>query len=128
MAATFGSLNHGGLKGSRPWLAAFLPRGCFSPSSKAIMPKPIRLDTVASRSDLAAQLDVPIAAINLVSLVEASCKSQSCPLPAVPGNQGRCLLCAQSWFPRQGNLNQRGYGLFGPQFLRINGGQPWQGC
>ncbi|KAL7549609.1 hypothetical protein ACHAWF_013483 [Thalassiosira exigua] len=87
------------------------------------MPKSIRLSTVASRSDLAAQLEVPIAAIDLVSLVETPCKSKSCPLPAVARNHGRCLLCSQTWFPRQGNRNRRGYGLFGPQFLWSHGGR-----
>ena len=95
---------------------------------KLIMPVRLRLQEVATRSDLADALCVPVAAIGVLSLLGlTSCKTAGCPLPAVLGSQSRCLLCSQTRFPREldrsGNpkRNRRGYGLFGPQFLRIHG-------
>ncbi|KAL7552028.1 hypothetical protein ACHAWF_017126 [Thalassiosira exigua] len=88
------------------------------------MPKQICLSNISSRSDLAAQLDVPVAAINLVSLVETTpCRTEACPLPSVAGNRQRCILCSQTWFPRDDMRYRRGHGLYGAQFLRSYGGR-----
>ena len=82
------------------------------------------LGACRSRAQLAAALGVPAAALDVVTLVPAPCKRAGCPLSAVFSNRGWCILCSQSWFPRelddsgQPKRNRRGYGLYGPQFLR----------
>ena len=95
----------------------------------------ISFDGVRTCSDLAAELGVPVATLNMVSLGTASCKRNSCPFPLVLGNRGFCLVCSQSWFPREFNTkglpatNRRGYGLYGPQFLpKREGNNPPSCC
>ena len=89
----------------------------------------INLGEVRTRAELAAALCVRAGALSAVTLVEsnaakAECRRSGCPLSAVVSNNGWCVLCSQSWFPRkldrfgQPAKNRRGYGLFGTQFLR----------
>ncbi len=94
----------------------------------------ISFDCVRTCSDLAAELGVPVATLNMVSLGTASCKRSSCPFPLVLGNRGFCLVCSQSWFPREFNTkglpetNRRGYGLYGLQFLPKREGNDPPSC
>ena len=85
--------------------------------------KEIAFRRVASRFELAQQLDVPVKAISLVTLLQSECNSKDCPLSAVLNNYGKCILCAQRWFPSQLDRDGqpttkcRGHGLYGPQFM-----------
>ena len=91
------------------------------------------LDEVKTRRELASALGVPVPAIDAVSLSTEACRNLGCSLFAAEGNNGRCILCSQTWFPREhdkkGNpaRNRRGYGLFGPQFLPTFGTER-KGC
>lgn len=82
---------------------------------------------VQTRSELAALLGVDVKALALVNLLDKPCKQKNCTAPAVLNNQNRCILCHQSWFPREHDVNGnrakycRGHGLFGPQFMRWYG-------
>uniref|UniRef100_A0A6U6KZ63 Uncharacterized protein n=1 Tax=Odontella aurita TaxID=265563 RepID=A0A6U6KZ63_9STRA len=87
------------------------------------------LRNVQTRSELAALLHVDVKAIGLVSLSSTQlCTTKGCQLPAVDNNRKRCILCSQTWFPRKfksnGKIsaNCRGYGLHGPQFMRVFNG------
>ena len=85
--------------------------------------KEIALGILASRLQLSQQLDVPPKSIDLVILMESQCNSMDCILPAALNNYGKCILCAQRWFPcqfdRDGQPTSkcRGHGLYGPQFM-----------
>ena len=60
---------------------------------------------VQTRAELAAFLGVPLGAVNVVSLVEKECRTPECPLLAALSNHGRCVLCQQTWFPRELDKN-----------------------
>ena len=84
----------------------------------------IRLADIRSRKDLADKLNVDIKSLDLVVLTKTTCKSDGCNLPAALNNHNQCILCNQQWYPRgfnsDGSKNKycRGYGLYGPQFMR----------
>ena len=99
----------------------------YDPLCQIIMP-PVKLclSSVRGRAELAERLNVDVRALSLVNLVESVvCSSSKCELPAIQYNQGKCILCSQSWFPREVNekgdrvKNCRGHGLFGPQFRHL---------
>ena len=84
----------------------------------------IRLSDISTCSELANEICVDAKALELVKLsTSTTCSSDDCNLPAVQKNNGRCLLCSQSWYPREFNSNGhrmkncRGHGLFGPQYM-----------
>jgi len=84
----------------------------------------IRLADIRSRKDLADKLNVDIKSLDLVVLTKTTCKHDGCNLPAAQNNHNQCILCNQQWYPRElnsdGTKNKycRGYGLYGPQFMR----------
>ena len=84
----------------------------------------IRLADISSRKDLADKLNVDLKSLDLVVLTKITCKSDGCNLPAALNNHNQCILCNQQWYPREfnsdGSKNKycRGYGLYGPQFMR----------
>ena len=94
-------------------------------SQEDIMPvRNVSLACVSTRSNLAAELGVPVPALNLVSLgTPPLCKTNRCPLHIFLGNHSNCLICSQAWFPQELNkkglpaTHRRGYGLYGRQFL-----------
>ena len=91
---------------------------------------------LSTRSELASELCIPVAAIGIVLLPLATCKKPDCPLSEAEGNHGQYILCSQSWYlcevDRKGKLatNWRRYGPFGPQFLRTyrGGSKTNQSC
>lgn len=91
-------------------------------------PSPLSLANIDSPRQLAQTLDVDVKALLYVELEDAGslCSSENCPFPKAKGNDGCCIVHKQVWFPRkvnEGNNDvklQRGYGLFGPEFLRSN--------
>ena len=89
-----------------------------------------RLSDVSTRSDLASKIGVDVKALELVKLSQSTCTTVGCNLHALLKNNGRCLLCQQSWYPRQFNSkgdrlkNCRGHGLYGPQFMYDYEGRP----
>ena len=95
---------------------------------------PIDLYSITSRSDLARELSVPLAVLEVVTLSTQQCKHTSCALYAAEHNFGHCVLHRRSWFPReldrlgQPSTNRRGYGLYGPQFLRNYTGKMVASC
>ena len=96
--------------------------------------KLIELYRITRRSELAEALDVPISALDVVTLSCQCCKTAGCSLFAAQYNFGRCILHSQTWFPRefdrfgQPAANRRGYGLYGPQFLRNYTGKVASSC
>ena len=102
----------------------------FSPSPTISWPAvnmtvtAIRLSELHTRADLAAAICVPVPALDSVSLASTACKRTGCLLSSVQNNNGWCLLCSQTWFPRELDKDgqpgkfRRGYGLYGNQFLR----------
>jgi hypothetical protein len=62
-----------------------------------------------------------------VELAQIECASSDCIFPSAVGNGAKCILCQQSWYPREYNDKGkrvkycRGHGLFGPQFARCYG-------
>ncbi len=84
----------------------------------------ICLAEIKTRTELANALAVDVKALGLVKLLCTTCTTAGCNYPAVENNHKRCILCQQSWFPRQYNKkgkllkNCRGHGLYGPQFMR----------
>ena len=87
-----------------------------------------------TRAQLAAGLGVPPSALDLVTLASTSCRRDGCTLPAVTSNYGSCILCSQTWFPREFDDSgepakyRRGYGLFGPQYQRRPGAGRYTTC
>lgn len=79
-----------------------------------------------SRTELSNRLGVPPRALDVISFTGSLCKRCN-RLPAVLNNQGRCVSCQQTWFPRELKENGerakhcRGHGLLGPQFMRLFG-------
>ena len=87
----------------------------------------ITIDLSACRTcaQLAAGLNVPPAALDLITLTSKPCRrGDGCPLTAAVSNYGCCVLCSQTWFPRkfadsgEPAKNRRGHGLYGRQFQR----------
>jgi hypothetical protein len=77
------------------------------------------ISTVTTRTELAQLLNVDLKALDLVVLSSTSCASPNCCLPAVVNNRDRCVLCSQTWFPKNG----RGSGLYGVQFMPVYNGK-----
>ena len=92
------------------------------------------LSDIATRSELAETLDVPLPALDVVALATRQCRHAGCALFATEHNFGYCVLHSQSWFPRELEIfgrpsaNRRGYGLYGPQFLRNHTGKMVASC
>ena len=62
----------------------------------------IDLSAYRTRAQLAAGLNVPPAALDLVTLTSKPCRrGNGCPLTAALSNYGCCVLCSQTWFPRK---------------------------
>lgn len=84
----------------------------------------VRFSEIKTRTELADKLVVDVKALDLVKLLTTTCTTAGCKYPGVENNHGRCVLCQQSWFPRLYNKKGeplkycRGYGLYGPQFMR----------
>eukprot|EP00573_Skeletonema_grethae_P000959 CAMPEP_0201689626 /NCGR_PEP_ID=MMETSP0578-20130828/3186_1 /ASSEMBLY_ACC=CAM_ASM_000663 /TAXON_ID=267565 /ORGANISM="Skeletonema grethea, Strain CCMP 1804" /LENGTH=365 /DNA_ID=CAMNT_0048174325 /DNA_START=17 /DNA_END=1114 /DNA_ORIENTATION=+ len=84
----------------------------------------VRFSEIKTRTELANTLNVDVKALDLVKLLSTTCTTEGCNYPGVENNHRRCIVCQQSWFPRQYNKkgkplkNCRGYGLYGPQFMR----------
>ena len=82
------------------------------------------LGAYGTRAQLAVGLKVPEPALDLVTLTSTPCKRQGCTLFAAVLNRGYCILCSQTWFPREFDDSgapakyRRGYGLYGPQYQR----------
>ena len=88
----------------------------------------IDLSACRTRAQLAAGLNVPPAALDLVTLTSKPCRrSNGCPLTAALSSYGCCFLCSQTWFPRkfadsgEPAKNHRGHGLYG---RKVRGGRP----
>lgn len=84
--------------------------------------------SIRSRSVLAANLGVPLEALDLVSLCPSTCKTEGCPFPSAKHNKGVCVDCGQFWYPKEKNKDgvqlkkgRRGHGLYGRQFMRLYG-------
>ena len=65
-----------------------------------------------------------VKALDLLKLLPSKiCNTEGCNLPAVIKNNGWCVLCSQTWYPRKFNSkgerlkNCRGHGLHHPKFL-----------
>ena len=83
-----------------------------------------RLADISTRSELADKIGVDVKAFDYIKLSTTTCINEDCNLLAVLKNNGRCLLCSQSWYPRKLKSNgvplkkpQRGHGLHGLQFM-----------
>ena len=62
----------------------------------------IDLSACRTRAQLAAGLNVPPAALDLVTLTSKPCRrGNGCPLTAALSNYGCCVLCSQTWYPRK---------------------------
>ena len=96
--------------------------------------KSIELHHITRRTELAEALDVPISALDAVTLANQCCQAAGCSLFAARHNSSRCILHSQTWFPREFNkigepaTNRRGYGLYGPHFLRNHTGKATSSC
>lgn len=66
------------------------------------------LADISTLSGLAEKLGVPVKALDLVSLTDMKCKRKDCQLLAAQFNNGKCVLCSQSWFTRVIDLNGKG--------------------
>jgi hypothetical protein len=98
-------------------------------------PLPCAFSDIRSRKQLADKLNVDIKSLDLVTLTDTTCKSDGCNLPTAKNNYDHCILCSQRWYPRKfsenGSINKyrRGYGLYGPQFMRqYNGTEQKKVC
>ena len=85
----------------------------------------IDLSACHTRAQLAAGLNVPPAALDLVTLTSKPCRrGNGFPLTAALSNYGCCVLCSQTWYPRKSADSgapakyRRGHGLHGRQYQR----------
>ena len=72
------------------------------------------LGRVKTRTKLAHSLNVNVRALDVVSLSGKTCRNTGCCLPSVVNNNDRCILCRQTWYPRN---DSRGCDLYGSQFM-----------
>ena len=93
--------------------------------SASMLAKSIELSRIGGPSKLAVALDVPISALDVVGLSSGQCcKTARYSLSAALHNLGECILHSETWFPREFErfgkpaAKRRGYGLYGPHFLR----------
>jgi len=93
-----------------------------------------RYKDIASRTELADALGVPLGALDLVVLEQNCCKKDGCPFPAVAGNYNKCVEHGKSWFPSLKTQagkpaeNCRGHKLLGPQYQRVYRGRTAPAC
>jgi hypothetical protein len=65
--------------------------------------QPAAVRTVQTVSELALLLNVDVRAISYVELAQIECASSDCIFPSAVGNGAKCILCQQSWYPREYN-------------------------
>ena len=70
---------------------------------------------VRSVQDFGRVLQIPLAAIPLVSPSDKLCRSAGCPFNAIENNTGFCPAHKRTWYSLR---NNRGGDLYGPEFLR----------
>jgi hypothetical protein len=83
-------------------------------------------DDVKSRQALADKINCDVKALDFVVIKtpEVLCSKNGCPFPSVGCNQGCCVCCSQSWYPKAGENStvefktERGHLLLGPEFSR----------